>query len=99
MIIIKTESEIERLRRGGPVLARILRTVSEAVTPGITTQSLDDLAVRLIQDEGAKAAFLGYSPEGAERPYPASLIVSVNEEVVHGIPGDRVLKNGDVVSL
>jgi methionyl aminopeptidase len=99
MIIIKTDSEIERLRRGGPVLARILRTVAEAVVPGITTKSLDDLAARLIKEAGAKPAFLGYRPEGAARPYPASLIVSVNEEVVHGIPGDRVLKNGDIISL
>jgi methionyl aminopeptidase len=99
MIIIKTDSEIERLRRGGPVLARILRTVADAVVPGVTTKSLDDLAARLIQEAGAKPAFLGYRPEGAARPYPASLIVSVNEEVVHGIPGDRVLKNGDIISL
>jgi methionyl aminopeptidase len=99
MIIIKTENEIERLRRGGPVLARILRAVADAVAPGVTTQSLNDLASKLISEAGAKPAFLGYKPDGADRPYPASLIVSINEEVVHGIPGNRVLKDGDIASL
>ncbi|HVY36253.1 MAG TPA: type I methionyl aminopeptidase [Candidatus Paceibacterota bacterium] len=98
-IIIKTQNEIERLRRGGPILARILHTVAQAVAPGITTQSLDDRAVALIKDAGCKPAFLGYKPEGADRPYPASLCVSVNDEVVHGIPSGRILKDGDIVSL
>lgn len=99
MIIIKTDSEIERLRRGGPVLARILREVAAAVQPGITTAALNELAHRLITDAGHRPAFLNYRPEDAERPYPASLITSVNEEVVHGIPGNRVLKEGDIISL
>ncbi|HWC57625.1 MAG TPA: type I methionyl aminopeptidase [Candidatus Paceibacterota bacterium] len=99
MIIIKTESEIERLRRGGPVLARLLQGVAAMVRPGITTQSLDEFAVRLIREAGCTGAFLGYTPEGADRPYPATLIVSVNDEVVHGIPGKRILKSGDIVSL
>jgi len=98
-IIIKTEEEIRKLRAGGPILARILREVASTVKPGITTGFLNDLAAKLIQEAGCKAAFLGYRPEGADRPYPASLIVSVNEEVVHGIPGNRVLKDGDIVSL
>lgn len=98
-IIIKTEDEIDRLRRGGPVLAQIVRSIAQAVAPGITTKSLDDLAYRLITQAGYTPAFLGYKPDDADRPYPASLIVSVNEEVVHGIPGDCVLKDGDIVSL
>ncbi len=99
MIIIKTESEIKRLRRGGPVLARILKQVAEAVTPGVTTEFLDQLTMTLIKKEGVKPAFLGYKPDGADRPYPNALITSVNDEVVHGIPGKRVLKNGDIISL
>lgn len=99
MIIIKTESEIERLRRGGPVIARILRAVAAAVAPGVATKSLDDLAVQLIKEAGAVPAFLNYRPDGADRPYPASLIVSINDEVVHGIPGNRILKEGDIVAL
>ena len=99
MIIIKTDSEIERLRRGGPVLARIMREVARAVRPGITTASLDVLTRSLMEQEGVRPAFLGYKPEGADRPYPAALITSVNNEVVHGIPGGYVLKEGDIISL
>lgn len=99
MIIIKTESEIERLRRGGPVLANILRVVAKEAIAGVTTKSLDDLAYKLIKKSGAKPAFLNYRPDDADKPYPASLIVSVNDEVVHGIPGNRILENGDIISL
>ncbi len=99
MIIIKTESEIERLRAGGPLLAHIVREVARAVRPGVSTGSLDALTRSLMDEAGVKPAFLGYRPEGADRPYPAALITSVNNEVVHGIPGDRVLKEGDIISL
>lgn len=99
MIIIKTTEEIRKLKEGGPILARILRDIALAVRPGITTKSLDDLAVKLIKESGHKAAFLNYKPEGARKPYPASLITSVNSEVVHGIPGDYVLKEGDIIAL
>jgi methionyl aminopeptidase len=99
MIIIKTESEIERLRKGGPILARILQQVAKEVKPGITTASLNDYAHKLILEAGCTPAFLNYKPEGASRQYPASLITSINSEVVHGIPGDRVLKEGDSIAL
>ncbi len=99
MIIIKTDSEIQRLKKGGPILARILREVAAAVKPGITTKSLDDLAYKLIIAAECKPAFLNYRPDSADIPYPATLITSVNEEVVHGIPNDRVLKEGDIISL
>ncbi len=99
MIIIKTESEIERLRKGGPILADILRQVAKKVVPGITTGELNEYAHALITEAGHKPAFLNYKPEGADFPYPASLITSVNAEVVHGIPGDKVLKEGDIVAL
>lgn len=99
MIIIKTESEIERLKVGGQILARILREVASAVKPGITTKSLDDLAHRLILEANCKPAFLNYRPDSADIPYPATLITSVNSEVVHGIPGKYVLKEGDIISL
>lgn len=99
MIIIKTDSEIERLRRGGPVLARILREVAAAVKPGVTTMDLERLTRSLMEQAGVKPAFLGYTPDGADRPFPAALITSVNEEVVHGIPSDRVLKEGDIIAL
>ncbi len=99
MIIIKTESEIERLKKGGPILARILREVATATKPGVTTKSLDALAHKLIIDAGCKPAFLHYRPEDASHPYPATLITSINDEVVHGIPGERVLKEGDIIAL
>lgn len=99
MIIIKTPEEIAKLKLGGPMLARILREVAHQVKPGITTKSLDTLAHTLILEAGCKPAFLHYKPEGARKPYPATLITSVNDEVVHGIPGDRVLKEGDIIAL
>jgi methionyl aminopeptidase len=99
MIIIKTDSEIERLKKGGPILARILQQVAREVKPGITTASLNEYAHKLITDAGCTPAFLNYKPEGAVRPYPASLITSINSEVVHGIPGDRILKEGDTIAL
>ena len=88
-----------RLRKGGPILAAILQEVARAVKPGITTKSLDDLAYKLIIETGHKPAFLNYKPEGATKPYPASLITSINSEVVHGIPGNKILKEGDIISL
>src|ERR1700748_2449924 len=99
MIIIKTESEIARLKKGGPILARILQQVAKEVKPGITTGELNEIAHKLIIDAGCTPAFLNYKPEGADRPYPASLITTVNSEVVHGIPGDKVLKEGDTIAL
>lgn len=99
MIIIKTESEIARLKKGGPILAAILRQVAEKVAPGITTGELNTYAHELITKAGHTPAFLNYKPEGADFPYPASLITSVNAEVVHGIPGKKILKEGDIIAL
>lgn len=99
-VIIKTKEEIEILREGGKRLAEILKKIAEKVAPGISTQELNDLAENLIRKGGDEPAFLNYKPEGALRPYPASLCVSVNNEVVHGIPSkNKILKEGDIVSL
>jgi len=100
MIIIKTPQEIEILREGGKRLATILHKVKEKVTPGVSTKELDDTFWTIIQNMGDTPAFLNYRPEGADVPFPASLCVSVNDEVVHGIPNrSRVLKEGDIVSI
>jgi methionyl aminopeptidase len=99
MMSIKTKLDITKLREGGKILAQVLSAVKVATVPGVKTAELDALAYKLITEAGAKPAFLHYRPEGAKSDYPASLCVSVNEEIVHGIPGPRVLKNGDVVSL
>lgn len=101
MITIKTAEEIKNLREGGRRLAVILREVATAVKPGVTAGELNSLAVKLLNESGDKSAFLNYKPYGAKRPYPAVLCVSVNDEVVHGIPneGEKVLQEGDIVSL
>jgi methionyl aminopeptidase len=100
MIIIKTPEEIEILREGGRRLATILHKVKEKVAPGVSTKELDLYAFQLVKEGGDQPAFLNYRPEGADRPFPASLCVSVNNEVVHGIPSkDKILQEGDIVSI
>ena len=99
-IIIKTKEEIEILRKGGRRLAEVLYKVREKVKPGISTWELDKYAFGLIKEMGDEPAFLNYKPEGADFPYPASICISVNDEVVHGIPDKgKILKEGDIVSL
>lgn len=101
MVTIKSQQEIEILREGGKRLATILRAVAKEVKPGVMTDHLDRIAQEMIEAGGDRSAFLNYQPRGANRPFPASLCVSINEEVVHGIPNEkpRELKEGDVVSL
>lgn len=94
-ITIKTPEDIVKLREGGHILAMILEKVCQAAGPGITTKKLDDLARKLIKDYGVEASFL----EFGEPPYPATLCTSVNEEVVHCIPRNRILKKGDIIGL
>jgi len=98
---ITNDTQREDLIEGGKRLAAVLRALRDATAPGITTEELDDLAEKLIRDGGDEPVFLGYTPEGAGRPYPASLCVSINDEVVHGIPNESVktLKEGDIVGL
>ncbi|HEY4514547.1 MAG TPA: type I methionyl aminopeptidase [Candidatus Paceibacterota bacterium] len=96
---IKTKEEIEILREGGSRLSVILSKVAEMVKPGITTEDLDAYAERLIREGGDKPAFLYYKPDFSHKHFPSSLCVSVNDEVVHGIPGKRVLEEGDIVGL
>lgn len=100
-IELKTPEEIEIMREGGRRHAEILRAVALLVAPGIKTGFLEAEARRLIEGSGDKPAFLDYTPAGAKRPYPAALCVSVNDEIVHGIPNEkeRELKEGDIVSL
>lgn len=90
---LKTAEEIVGMRRSGLLLARVHAMLTDALRPGITTGQLDALAEQMIRDEGATPNFLGY------QGFPATVCISVNEEVVHGIPGDRILETGDIVSL
>jgi len=101
MIRIKTKEDIAILREGGKRHAQILKELAQMVRPGLHTSELNDRAEQLIKEGGDKSAFLNYKPYGAKRPYPASLCVSVNDEIVHGIPNenDRELKEGDIVSI
>lgn len=98
---ITSDTERANLIEGGKRLAAVLKALRAKVTPGVTTEELDDLAEQLIRDGDDEPCFLGYTPEGAGRPYPATLCVSINDEVVHGIPNEstRALKDGDIVGL
>ncbi|OGP81163.1 MAG: type I methionyl aminopeptidase [Deltaproteobacteria bacterium RBG_16_54_11] len=93
MIHIRTPKEIEIMRESNRLVAQVLQRLSDAIKPGVTTKELDHLAERLIRTAGATPAFKGY------RGYPATLCVSIDEEVVHGIPVSRQLKQGEIVSL
>lgn len=99
MITIKSKEEIELIRRGGQILARVLQEVVAEVKPGIGLKFLDNLAEKLILGCDARPSFKGYKPAGANKAYPAALCVSLNHEVVHGVPDDRIIKEGDVVGL
>ncbi|MHB9109025.1 MAG: type I methionyl aminopeptidase [Armatimonadota bacterium] len=90
---IKTEAEVEYMRRAGRIVALALRKMGEVLQPGITTGELNEVAETTIRSFGATPAFLNY------RGYPATACISINEEVVHGIPGPRTVKTGDLVSV
>lgn len=100
-MIIKNEKERAALIEGGKRLGAILKKLAEKVAPGVSAEELNDFAEQMIREGGDTPAFLGYTPEGAARPYPAALCVSTNDEVVHGIPneGKKILKEGDIVGL
>ncbi len=100
-MIVRTPEEREGIIESGKRLGAVLAEVAKAAQPGVSTEVLDELAERLIRAGGDEPAFLGYSPDRATRPYPATLCVSVNDEVVHGIPNESAvtLKDGDIVAL
>ena len=97
-IPIKTRREIEAMRAAGRHVAEILLELRERVRPGVTTEELDAFAEKAIGARGVESSFKGYDPHGLPA-YPAVLCVSVNDEIVHGIPGPRELRSGDIVSL
>jgi methionyl aminopeptidase len=93
MIIRKSKAEIAKMHYAGQIVARVLRRLSSMVEPGITTRELDYEAERMIREAGAVPTFKGY------HGYPASICASVNDEVVHGIPGNRKLREGDIIGI
>lgn len=99
-MIASTDAEIKALRAAGKILAGVLRETQELAKDGISTAELDLFAEHAMRARGAVPSFLNYQPDGAASPFPASLCISINEEVVHGIPSEkRILRNGDVVKL
>ena len=101
MITIKKTNEVELLREGGKRLAAILRALADEVKPGVMASFINDRAEELIRAGGDLPVFLGYQPDLSTRPYPATLCVSVNDEIVHGIPNEKekIFKEGDIVGL
>lgn len=98
MIFLKTDDEIELLRQSNILVGKTLAEVAKHVVPGVTTAELDKIAEEYIRDNGAVPTFKGF-PNREGIPFPGSICTSVNEQVVHGIPGDVVLKDGDIVSV
>ena len=99
MIAVKSGAELERMRRAGRVVADALAAVAAAVRPGVTTAELDGVAADVVRRAGAAPSFKGYQPVRGVPPFPATICASVNEELVHGIPGRRALGAGDIVSV
>ena len=98
MIIIKSDREIQKIKEAGHIVYMALQAVGEAIRPGITTEELDKIAEEVIRKNGANPSCKGYS-EGGEPAFPATCCISVNDEVIHGIPGKRKLQDGDLVSV
>lgn len=98
-IILKSDRELELMRRAGLLVNRVLNEVRQATKPGVSTADLNDLAEAIIRDAGAKPLFKGVVNKEARFPFPAALCTSVNEQVVHGIPNRRPLCEGDIVSV
>lgn len=97
-VYIKSPNEIKLMREAGRVVAEVLQLLAAEVRPGVTSRQLDQIVRREYAQRGVVPTFLNYAPGGAP-PYPATVCVSVNDEIVHGIPGDRVFKEGDIVSI
>jgi methionyl aminopeptidase len=99
MIILKSDDEIKIMKRAGELVANVLLKLEESIKPGITTGFLDKTAEELIISHNAKPAFKGYQGRISKIPFPGTICASINEEVVHGIPGKRILKEGDLISI
>ncbi|MCW2947816.1 MAG: methionine aminopeptidase type [Actinoallomurus sp.] len=99
MVTLKNQAELDRMREAGRVVGVTLRRVAEAVEPGVSLAELDAIGAACIKEQGARPSFLDYHPRSAPTPYPATLCLSVNDVVVHGIPDGRVLRDGDILSI
>ncbi|MGI5233441.1 type I methionyl aminopeptidase [Actinoallomurus sp. CA-142502] len=99
MVTLKNQAELDQMRAAGHVVGVTLRRVADAVEPGISLAELEAIGAACIKEHGAESSFLGYRPQWAEPPYPATLCLSVNDVIVHGIPTGRRLKEGDILSI
>src|SRR5689334_16400269 len=99
MVTLKNQAELDRMREAGRIVGVTLRRVADAAEPGISLAELDAIAARCVKEHGARSSFLHYHPNWAPTPYPATLCLSVNDVIVHGIPNGKVLKDGDVLSI
>ena len=98
-ITIKSQRELDLMREAGKVVAKAKAAVKNAICPGATSQEMDSLAEEVIRGEGAIPSFKGYQPSPSMPPFPATICFSFNEEIVHGIPNERVMCEGDIVSV
>jgi methionyl aminopeptidase len=98
-IFLKTQPQIDLMRKAGQIVAQTLDMLSERVKPGVTTAELDRLAYDFIRSQGAVPSFKGYKPWKDVMAFPGSICASVNEEIVHGIPGPRRLEEGDIIAI
>ena len=99
MIIIKSEREIGLMRKAGHVVATVLHELEQLLRPGVTTQELDQCAEKQLSKLNAKSPFKGYQPTRSHVPFPGVTCMSVNSEIVHGVPSDRKLVEGDILSI
>jgi methionyl aminopeptidase len=98
-VTFKSQEEIELMRQAGRIVAQALALLAERAKPGVTTGELDALAYEYIRSQGAVPSFKGYKPWRDVKAFPGSICASVNEEIVHGIPGSRKLEEGDIIAI
>jgi methionyl aminopeptidase len=98
MVTLKSKKDLEKMRRAGRVVGECHALVQDAIRPGVTTGELDQIVADHLRARGARSPFLHYNPGGAP-PFPGTICASVNEVIVHGIPGSRVLREGDIISV
>jgi len=99
MVTRKSRSEIERMRRAGRIVAEVLDRIETELRPGVSTADLDAIAEAHIRAAGATPSFKGYPGINPQRPFPASVCISIDDEIVHGIPGRRTIRAGQIVSV
>jgi methionyl aminopeptidase len=99
MVTRKSRAEIDKMRRAGRIVAEVLALVESELKPGVSTAHLDRLAEAHIRNSGATPSFKGYGGVNPRRPFPASVCISIDDEIVHGIPGERVIRDGQIVSI